>query len=91
MDSWDKVLGYVVLHTLDSEAETKWPPFRISRCIFLSENVSILLRISLNSVPTVRIKNIAALDQIMACRRPGDKPLSEQIMVSLLRHSTFMS
>ena len=27
----------------------------------------------------------------MAERRPGDKPLSEQMMVRLLRHSTSMS
>ena len=32
------------------------------------------------------IDNIPALVQIMAWRRPGDKPLSETMMVSLLRH-----
>ena len=34
----------------------------------------------------VRINNIPALVQIMAWRRPGDKPLSEPMMVSLLTH-----
>ena len=32
------------------------------------------------------INNISALVQIMAWRRPGDKPLSEPMMVSLLTH-----
>ena len=32
------------------------------------------------------INNIPALVQIMACLRPGDKPLSEPMMVSLLTH-----
>ena len=32
------------------------------------------------------INNITALVQIMAWRRPGDKPLSEPRMVSLLTH-----
>ena len=35
-------------------------------------------------VPKGPINNIPALVQIMAWRRPGDKPLSEPIMVSLL-------
>ena len=37
-------------------------------------------------VPKVRIDNIPALVQIMAWRRPGDKPLSEPMMVQLLTH-----
>ena len=37
-------------------------------------------------VPKVRITNIPALVQIMAWRRPGDKPLSEPVMVSLPTH-----
>ena len=49
----------------------------IFKCIFLNENAWISLKISLN---------IPALVQIMAWRRPGDKPLSEPMMVSLLMH-----
>ena len=41
---------------------------------------------SLNFVPNGPIKNIPALVQIMALRRPGDKPLSEPMMVSLQTH-----
>ena len=53
----------------------------IFECIFFNENVYILLNISLKFVPTVRIDNIPALVQIMAWRRPGDKPLFEPMMV----------
>ena len=58
----------------------------IFKCIFLNENARISLKISLKFVPTVRINNIAALVQIMAWCRPGDKPLSEPMMISLLTH-----
>ena len=36
--------------------------------------------------PEFRINNIPAFVQIMAWRRPGDKPLSEPMMVSLLTY-----
>ena len=55
----------------------------IFKCIFLNENVSILIKISLKFVPKGPINNIPALVQIMAWHRPGDKPLSESMMVSL--------
>ena len=54
--------------------------------IFLHENVWISLKISQNFVPKVSTNNIPALVQIMAWRRPGDKPLSQPIMVGLLTH-----
>ena len=57
------------------------------KCIFVNENVWISLKISLTFVPKFHINNIPALVQIMAWRRPGDKPLSEPMMVSLLRHT----
>ena len=56
----------------------------IFKCIFLNENMSIAIKISLKFVPKVPINNIPALVQIMAWRRPGDKPLSEPMIVSLL-------
>ena len=58
----------------------------VFKCIFLNENVWILLQISLKFVPNGPINNIPSLAQIMAWRRPGDKPLSEPMMVSLLTH-----
>ena len=56
----------------------------IFKCIFLNENVWILLKISLKFVPKVRISNIPTLVQIMAWPRQGDKPLSEPMMENLL-------
>ena len=56
------------------------------KCIFLNENVRISIDIPLKFVSTVPIDNIRALVQIMAWRRPGDKPLSEPMMVRLLMH-----
>ena len=56
------------------------------KCIFFKENVSIWLKISLKFVPRGPINDIPALFQIMAWRRPGDKPLSGPMMVSLLTH-----
>ena len=58
----------------------------VFKCIFLNENVWILLQISLKFIPKCPIKNIPSLVQIMAWRRPGDKSLSEPMMVSLLTH-----
>ena len=54
--------------------------------IFMNENVRISINISLKFVPKGLINNIPALVQIMAWRRPGDKPLSEPMMVNLLTH-----
>ena len=54
--------------------------------IFMNENVRIAINISLKFVPKGLINNIPALVQIMAWHRPGDKPLSETMMVNLLTH-----
>ena len=54
--------------------------------IFLNENIVIVIKSSLKFVPNGPINNIPALVQIMAWRRPGDKPLSEPMVVSLLTH-----
>ena len=54
--------------------------------IFLNENISISNKISLKFIPKSSITNIPALVQIMAWRLPGDKPLSEPMMVSLTTH-----
>ena len=52
----------------------------IFKCISLNE------KISLKFVPKGSINNIPALVQIMARRRPGNKPLSEPMRVSLSTH-----
>ena len=58
----------------------------IFKCIFLNENVWILIKSSLKFVPKGPINNIPALVQIMAWRRPGDKLLSESMMICLPMH-----
>ena len=61
-------------------------PDDMFKCIFLNENTSISIKISLKFVPRGPINNIQALVQIMAWRRPGDKQLSEPMMGSSLTH-----
>ena len=58
----------------------------IFKRIFFNENVWISIKISLKFVPKGAINKIPALFQIMAWRRPGDKPLSGTMLVSLLTH-----
>ena len=58
----------------------------IFKWIFLNENVWIPIKISLKFVPQCPNNNIPALVQIMAWRRPGDKSLSEPMMVRLPTH-----
>ena len=57
-------------------------PDDMLKCIFLTENVSISLQISLKFVPKAGLSNIPALVQIMAWHQPGDRPLSEPMMVT---------
>ena len=58
----------------------------IFKRIFLNGKIWISINISLRFVPRGPMDNIPALVQIMAWRRPGDKPLSGPMMVSLLTH-----
>ena len=74
------------LNTLRPIQDGRHFPDDILKSIFMNENVWISLTISLKCVRKVRINNIPSLVQIMAWRRPGDKPLSEPMMVSLLTH-----
>ena len=50
--------------------------------IFLNKNTRISIMFSLKFFPKGTIDYIIALVQIMAWRRPGDKPLSEPMMVN---------
>ena len=61
-------------------------PDDIFKWILLNENILIPINISLKFVPKGLFDNMAALVQIMAWRRPGDKPLFEPMMVSLVTH-----
>ena len=72
----------VIINTLRPRQDSRHFPDDIFKRIFLNENVWIL--ISRKFVPKGPVNNIPALVQIMAWRRPGDKPLFEPMMVSLL-------
>ena len=74
------------INTLRQRQNGRHFPDDIFRCIFLNETIWISIKISLNFVPQSPINNIPALAQIMAWRRPGDKPLSEAMMITLLMH-----
>ena len=80
------ILPYQWLNTLRPRQNGRHFADDIFKCIFLNENVWLSVKISWNFVPQGPINTIPALVQIMACRRPGDKPLSEPMMVSLLTH-----
>ena len=54
--------------------------------IFFNKTVRIFIQFSLTFVPKGPINNKPALVQIIAWHRPGDKPLSEPMMVSLPTH-----
>ena len=58
----------------------------IFKRIFFNENVWISIKMSLKFVPNGVINIIPALVQIMAWHLPGDKPLSELMMVRLSKH-----
>ena len=76
----------VHFNTLRTKQNGRHLPDHILKWIFLNENLWIAINISLNFVPRGPISNIPALVQIMAWRLPGEKSLSESMMVSLLTH-----
>ena len=72
----------ILLNTLRLRQNRSHFADNIFKCIFLNENAWI----SLKFVPKVRINNFEALVQIMAWHRPGNKPLSEPMVVTLQTH-----
>ena len=50
------------------------------KCIFLNENDTIPIRISLKFAPRSPIDNMPALVQAMAWRQTGGKPLPEPVL-----------
>ena len=78
--------GCVWVNTLRPRQNGRHFPDNIFKWIFLNENVWISINISLKFVPRGPINNIPTLVQVMAWRRPGDKPLSEPMMVRLPTH-----
>ena len=74
------------VNTLRPKQNGRYFADNIYKYIFLNEIVWIPIKISLKFVPKGPINNIAALVQIMARRRSGDKPLYKPMMVSLPTH-----
>ena len=89
--TWVKRM-FSMAHNLRQSWSTKvlthWGRFPddIFKCIYLNGNIRISIKISLKFVPKGLINNIPALVLIMAWCRPGDKLLSEPIMVRSLTH-----
>ena len=76
-----RCLTYWSWHKMAAISQTTFFKF-----VFLNENIGILIKISPKFVPKGVINNIPALVQIVALHWPGNKPLSEPKMVSLLTH-----
>ena len=78
---------------LNSTPRTKWSPF--FKSIFMNEMFCSLICISQKLVRKDAIDNKSALNQVMAWRRTGDKPLSEPILTQFsdkrMRHQGEMN
>ena len=79
-------LGLIILTHLRPRQNVRHFTDDVFKCIFLNENVWIPIKFSRKFVPRCRINNISALVQIIARQHPGDKPLSEPMMVKLMMH-----
>ena len=83
---YDDISPLSDINTLRPRQNGRYFTDSIIKCIFLNENISISIKISLKFAPKGPINNVPALVQIMAWRRPGDKPLSKTMMVKLPTH-----
>ena len=83
---WNTTLKYISFNKLKRRKNGRHFPDNIFKWIFFNENVWISINISLKFVPRGPINNIPTLVQVMARRRPGDKSLSEPMMVRLPTH-----
>ena len=97
LNALEMQIDIIVSNLIDRECDSTFNTLRprqngrhfpddIFKWIFLNENVWISINISLKFVPRGPINNIPTLVQIMAWRRPGDKPLSETMMARLPTH-----
>ena len=86
---------FTLINTLKPRKNGYDFPDDILKWIFLIENAWVSIKVSLKFVPKGTIDNNPVLVQIMAWRRPGDKPLSESMMPlfngAYMRHLASMS
>ena len=92
-DAITKCLWLSFVHLCAGEVNTLRPrqngrhfPDNIFKSIFLNENIWISINISIKFAPRGPINNIPTLVQVTAWHRPGNKPLSEPMMVRLPTH-----
>ena len=78
--------GALFINTLRPRQNIRHYADETFKRLFVNKNIRLLIEISLKFVPKGPINNIPALVQIMAWRRPGDKPLFEPMMVCLPTH-----
>ena len=76
---WQRVIA--LISTMMPRQNGRNFPNDIFKCISLNGNVWIAIKTSLKFVPKGPINNILALVQIMAWRWPGEKLLSEPMLV----------
>ena len=87
--TWPIPWWYIV-NSLRPRQNGRHFPEDIFKAIFVNENIWLSIWISLKFVLRGLITNITALVQIMAWRRPGDRPLSEQTVVRYSTHICVM-
>ena len=82
---------WLIINTLRPRQDGRNLPDDIFKRFFLNENVWISIKISLKFVLAGRINSIPTLVEIMVWRWPGDKPLSDPMVVcstdAYMRHS----
>ena len=87
MSHHDESIWYHVaqqwLNTLRSEQNGRHWADDIFNCIFLNENVGVMIQIWLKFVPGCPIDNKSALVQVMAWCLTGTKPLPELMLTKL--------
>ena len=79
------VLVDCVINTLRPRRNRRHFADDIFKCILLNENTSISIAISLKFITKALINEIPAMVHIMAWCRPGNKPPSEPMMITLPR------
>ena len=88
MELWCLLCSYdeQAVNTLRSGQNDRHFATDIFKCIFLNENIWVSIKISLKFVRQCPINNVPTLIQVMTWHRPGDKSLSEPMVVRLPTH-----
>ena len=87
--TWEMIQPFIkplIVNILRPRQNGRHFPDDIFEWFFFNENFWISIKISPKFAPKGPTDNILALVQVMAWRRPGDKPLSEPMVDSLLTH-----